>query len=181
MDIYENYDTTNMTPDDIMKLFKQAEWNEIKSVSKKKLPSINTSLSVFSNNDLVKESPNKKLDSPIEKQELIVFSKKDFTVESPNKAKIKEISAKHKKNKEISMKHQKDKFKNKIIESEIIQLSDYEGDAYQNKTISRPVNEIEKIKLKYCFDLHEYENQQQIKTDWNMWSTPNLINLPNIL
>jgi hypothetical protein len=37
MDTYQNYDTTNMTPDDIMKLFKQIEWNEVKKKSIQRL------------------------------------------------------------------------------------------------------------------------------------------------
>ncbi len=37
MDTYQNYDTTNMTPDEIMKLFKQIEWNEVKKKSIQRL------------------------------------------------------------------------------------------------------------------------------------------------
>ena len=37
MDTYQNYDTNNMTPDDIMKLFKQIEWNEVKKKSIQRL------------------------------------------------------------------------------------------------------------------------------------------------
>ena len=37
MDTYQNYDTTNMTPDEIMKLFRELEWIEVKNKSVQKL------------------------------------------------------------------------------------------------------------------------------------------------
>jgi len=135
MDIYENYDTTNMTPNEIMKLFKQAEWNEIKPVIKNK-----KKLTVFSNN----------------KKELTVFSNSDFTVESPT----------NKKNEFITVKSpNKNKNRNKTKKS-----------VNKLEILKNENNNIEEIKQKYCNDLYEYENEQNIKTDWNMWSTPNLIN-----
>jgi hypothetical protein len=159
MDIYENYDTTHMTPDEIMKLFKQAEWNEIKPVKKIKSPK---SFTVFSNNNFIVQSPVKKIDSSAKKEELVIFSTSDIKVESPNKKK-NNISKKEKKLENNS-------------NNKIIKLINNEKSEFTNKTISRPLNNIEKIKQKYCFDLHEYENQQKKTTDWDMWSTPNFSN-----
>jgi hypothetical protein len=132
MDIFENYDTTNMSLEEIMKLFKKAEWNEIKPViKKKKIPNINTTLTVFSNNDIIIESPNNKSEENSNKK----LGLPNIKLESSNK-KLEE--------------------KPNIKLETVNKKSELSNNNLKNKIISRPLN-----------------------NDWNLWSSPNFINILN--
>lgn len=163
MDINKSYDTTNMSPDEIMKLFEQIKWNKIKS-NQKKNKKINT------NDKLVLITDDK------------IFTKNDISIESPEKNKTKYDLIKSYENKQILSQdkiiNRKPKFlhanNNSNIKDKPILLPE--------KIINKKSIFLQQDKIINCWEnkpifsedkiISCWKNNKKNTNEWDMWSTP---------